>query len=111
MRLTNPFSNTQVNLAGKAFAHIEPAVGGELFAKIVGGLLAIAVVESWRASHVSPLARVSAILRTMAKSFDPTATVSRRLKRMESIIAKLQRQPTMQLTTMQDIGGCRAILE
>lgn len=36
--------------------------------------------------------------------------VSQRLKRRPTIIDKLTREPNMQLTTMQDIGGCRAVL-
>lgn len=36
--------------------------------------------------------------------------VSQRLKRMPTILDKLLREPTMQLATMQDIGGCRAVL-
>jgi putative GTP pyrophosphokinase len=36
--------------------------------------------------------------------------VSQRLKRMPTIIDKLRREPTMQPTTMQDIGGVRAVL-
>jgi ppGpp synthetase/RelA/SpoT-type nucleotidyltranferase len=37
--------------------------------------------------------------------------VSQRLKRIPTIVDKLRREPTMQLASMQDIGGCRAILE
>jgi putative GTP pyrophosphokinase len=36
--------------------------------------------------------------------------VAQRLKRMPTIIDKLVRYPTMALTTMQDIGGLRAVL-
>jgi putative GTP pyrophosphokinase len=36
--------------------------------------------------------------------------VSQRLKRFPTILDKLRREPTMQLSTMQDIGGCRAVL-
>ena len=37
--------------------------------------------------------------------------VSQRLKRIPTIVDKLRREPTMQLANMQDIGGCRAILD
>jgi ppGpp synthetase/RelA/SpoT-type nucleotidyltranferase len=37
--------------------------------------------------------------------------VAQRLKRMPTIIDKLKRYPAMQLTTMQDIGGLRAVLD
>ena len=36
--------------------------------------------------------------------------LSRRLKRLPTIEDKLRRLPTMDLSTMQDIGGCRAVL-
>ena len=36
--------------------------------------------------------------------------VSQRLKRVPTIIDKLLREPTLPLSRMQDIGGCRAIL-
>jgi ppGpp synthetase/RelA/SpoT-type nucleotidyltranferase len=36
--------------------------------------------------------------------------ISQRLKRVPTIINKLGRYPAMQLATMQDIGGCRAVL-
>jgi len=36
--------------------------------------------------------------------------VGQRLKRVPTIIDKLTREPTMQLANMQDIGGCRAVL-
>jgi hypothetical protein len=111
MKLTTPFSNKQVNQAGVVLANIKPTPDKELLWKIGEALLMIAVVDSWRATHIYPLRSVTTILRRNVKIFDPAATVSRRLKRMEAIIAKLQRYPTMQLTTMQDIGGCRAIVE
>ncbi len=49
-------------------------------------------------------------LRERSKRIDPKALVSQRLKRVPSIIYKLQRNPNMALTTIQDIGGCRAVL-
>jgi putative GTP pyrophosphokinase len=45
---------------------------------------------------------------TSSQCKDPR--VSQRLKRRPTIIDKLAREPSMQLTTMQDIGGCRAVL-
>ena len=37
--------------------------------------------------------------------------VAQRLKRMPTILSKLERQPTMDITRMQDIGGCRAVVQ
>lgn len=43
-------------------------------------------------------------------SQDPDIVVAERLKRLDSIIGKLKREPTMNLWTMQDLGGCRVIV-
>ncbi|WP_344327290.1 RelA/SpoT domain-containing protein [Aeromicrobium halocynthiae] len=37
--------------------------------------------------------------------------ISQRLKRWPTILDKLEREPTLDLSRMQDIGGCRAILD
>lgn len=37
--------------------------------------------------------------------------VSQRLKRLPTIEDKLRRLPRMDLSSMQDIGGCRAVLD
>jgi putative GTP pyrophosphokinase len=44
------------------------------------------------------------------KTIDNDAIVAQRLKRARSVIAKLQRFPTMKLAQMQDIGGLRAVV-
>ena len=45
----------------------------------------------------------------MVRKF-PGSLVAQRLKRMPTIIDKLDRHPNMKLSTMQDIGGVRAVL-
>lgn len=70
-----------------------------------------AIVAAFRASHAYRLRAVTTILRRRAQSVDPVATVYARTKRMISIITKLQRYPAMQATTMQDMGGCRAVVK
>ena len=42
---------------------------------------------------------------------NPDAIVVQRLKRLESIMGKLERFPDMNLYRMQDLGGCRVILD
>jgi Region found in RelA / SpoT proteins len=68
------------------------------------------VVENWRTCHGLPLNVVQAVLRGRAQRVQPKAIVAQRLKRFESIMNKLVREPTMKLSQMQDLGGCRAIL-
>ncbi|MCD4673008.1 MAG: RelA/SpoT domain-containing protein [Anaerolineaceae bacterium] len=65
----------------------------------------------WRACHAYPINTFQSTLRTKLRNYPCGAIVAQRLKRMPTIIDKLQRYPAMQLTTMQDIGGVRAILE
>jgi hypothetical protein len=46
-----------------------------------------------------------------AKRVDTKAIIAQRLKRLSSIDAKLRRFSGMRLAQMQDIGGCRAVVE
>lgn len=50
-------------------------------------------------------------LRRSARKIDPNALMAQRTKRLVSIALKLDRQPSMKLTQMQDIGGCRAVVK
>lgn len=72
---------------------------------------AIELLSWWRSLHSYPINTFQAYLRSKVKQAHPSAIVAQRLKRMPSIITKLQRFPTMQLDRMQDIGGLRVILE
>jgi len=49
-------------------------------------------------------------LARRAHGVDLSATIAQRIKRLRSIESKLRRFPTMRLTHMQDIGGCRAVV-
>ena len=71
---------------------------------------ALQVVNNWRSSHSFPLNTFQATLRRRARTLDNKAIVVQRLKRLPSIEGKLNRQTT-RLTQMQDIGGCRAIVQ
>ena len=68
------------------------------------------VVQNWRMSHGLPLNVFQACLRSRAKRVDEEIIVAQRMKRMASALYKLHREPTMKLSQMQDLGGCRAIL-
>jgi ppGpp synthetase/RelA/SpoT-type nucleotidyltranferase len=71
---------------------------------------AVVVIWNWRAAHSYPLNALHMTLRNRAKRLDVNADTAQRLKRLESIIRKLSLRPTMQLSQMQDIGGCRAVV-
>ncbi|MCA3281640.1 MAG: RelA/SpoT domain-containing protein [Roseomonas sp.] len=68
------------------------------------------VLRQWRSAHQAPLNTVQMWLRSVIRS-EPRKDiiVAQRLKRAPSIIRKLKRFKTMELSTMQDIGGCRII--
>lgn len=70
---------------------------------------AIAVIDNWRAAHAFPLHVIYMHLRRMASNSDDII-VAERLKRLDSIIKKLSREPSMSLWKIQDLGGCRFIV-
>lgn len=71
---------------------------------------AILIVQDYRAAHQLPLTKANNGLRSMIKTEGFELEVSQRLKRFMTIIDKLQREPTLALNKMQDIGGVRAVL-
>lgn len=68
------------------------------------------ILSNWRASHSFPLNHFQVSLRRKARLIDPNALIAQRLKRASSAIYKLQALPTLRLSQMQDIGGCRAVV-
>ncbi|MDH7789146.1 RelA/SpoT domain-containing protein [Ochrobactrum sp. AN78] len=65
---------------------------------------------NWRSAHGYPLNALSMTLKNRVRSIDKNAIVAQRLKRLDSILRKLRRRSSMQMSQMQDVGGCRAIL-
>jgi GTP pyrophosphokinase len=99
-------TKSQVNKAGKvARKYLQPNApwDDELEA-------ALEVIYQYRAAHQYPLIKANNGLRSMVRTESCEVEVSQRLKRFRTILDKLIREPTMQLSTMQDIGGCRAVL-
>lgn len=94
-----------LNRAGRMLAHLEfPVVDDE-------GLMALTVLNNWRSSHAYPLNTFQITLRNKARKIERDVVVAQRTKRLESVHAKLSRHPTMRMSQMQDIAGCRAILK
>ena len=103
MAWTTPFyDRPRVNQAGNAL--LTDGLDEEIRA------VELAVVNNWRTAHGFPLQCIKMTLLKRAKRIDPTATIAQRLKRLPSIVAKLTREPTMKLSQMQDLGGCRAVV-
>ena len=71
--------------------------------------LATEVIDNWRAAHAYPMHVIYMHLRRMAANRKDILVVER-LKRLDSIIGKLQRESGMDLWRMQDLGGCRFIV-
>ncbi|HIH47280.1 TPA: RelA/SpoT domain-containing protein [Candidatus Woesearchaeota archaeon] len=76
---------------------------------------ALDVLDNWRAIHKYPLHVFKVRLKQVSEKMDPEALAVQRLKRLPSILFKLKRkyqgkEPTMKLSQMQDIAGCRAVM-
>ena len=71
---------------------------------------ALEIVNNWRSCHAFPLNTIQNGLRRLARQVDPHPLVAQRIKRLSSIELKLRRFPTMTLSQMQDLGGCRGVV-
>lgn len=76
------------------------------------------IIQNFRAVHLYPLMLMKNHLARNAKRISKSAIVVRRLKRLDTIVDKLERNTldgkssnAIKLTRMQDIGGCRAIVK
>ena len=67
------------------------------------------IIDNWRAAHAFPMNTFAINLKHQVSNI-PSAIVVQRLKRLNTILDKLQRYPTMELYRMQDLGGCRVIV-
>lgn len=99
------YSKKQIDKAGKTIAY--------MFANTDSGIPvkdfreAIDILNNWRSAHAYPLDVITNNLRRN----NPRAIVVQRLKRLDSIIGKIERFPDMSLYRMQDLGGCRVIVD
>lgn len=101
-----------VNRAGRVIVRpIVEDVGAWTDAQLDEYSVALDIVNNWRGSHGYPLNTFQVNLRNVARKFEEEPLIAQRIKRLVSIASKLNRFPTMKLSQMQDLGGCRAILE
>ncbi|HWM64548.1 MAG TPA: RelA/SpoT domain-containing protein [Solirubrobacterales bacterium] len=109
------YTKGEVNRAGKLLRAIVEEIEAnkddhDVLVEVTHRLVdAIEVISWWRRLHAHPLSKVAVNLRyhVSAEGCDHV-DVTQRLKRLPTIIDKLEREPTMQLTQMGDIGGVRA---
>lgn len=96
------FSSSKISKAGKRLRKDEtPADQREA---------SLDVLAYWRAQHSGPLNIALSELETASVQHDKSTLLASREKRAKSIVDKLKRERSMNLTTMQDIAGCRAIV-
>lgn len=93
------YSKKQINNAGKIISDMSLTFGDRR--------QVLDIINNWRASHAYPLQIITNNLRKN----NPNAIVVQRLKRLDSIIGKLERFPNMDLYRMEDLGGCRVIVD
>lgn len=93
------YSKSEINKAGSIIA--DPSSSKEDRDN------ALIILNNWRAAHAYPLQVICNNLRLR----NPNAIVVQRLKRLESITGKIERFPDMSLYRMQDLGGCRVIVD
>jgi ppGpp synthetase/RelA/SpoT-type nucleotidyltranferase len=111
------YSRTKIDLAGEML--LLGVQAGLEFASFMEAVEnredAIEVINNWRAVHSYPLQTIKMTLKRRAKHIDRNAVIAQRLKRLASIKLKLKvslesgNHP--KLSQMQDIGGCRAVME
>lgn len=103
-RIAPSYSRSEVNKAGEILIDLANASLSE-------SSWALDVMNNWRAAHDYPVNTFQANLRSkINKRGYQDALVVQRLKRITSIIAKLEKNPSMNLSRMHDIGGLRAIV-
>ncbi len=68
------------------------------------------ILDEYRKAHLEPLTRITLELQTWLQSFEKKYFIAQRLKRKPQILRKLRRL-SVRLTQLQDIGGCRIIVD
>ena len=100
MASQTPVSRSQVNRAGRVLRDATQFEVEEI-------RRSDQILREFRSYHSLPMTKAAMALRYPA---GPQARVSQRLKRYDTILDKLRREPGLELGRMQDIGGCRAVL-
>ena len=101
------YKKAEIDWAGDFLAHLPPK---DYIQRAGDVSRAYDIVNNWRSSHSFPLNTFQNGLRSFAIRVDRDYLIAQRIKRMPSIMDKLKRFPSMTLSQMQDLGGCRAIL-
>lgn len=73
-------------------------------------LNAESILDAWRREHLTPLTEITLKLQDWLRDFGKDYYLAQRLKRRPQIVRKLSRL-SVRLSQLQDVGGCRIILE
>ena len=104
---TPKYTRSQVDAAGKSMANDfldVPLFGPSSYDHV------LEVINNWRSSHACPLQIIKMTLLKRARKVDEHALIAQRIKRIPAIALKLRNTPSMNLSRMHDIGGCRAVV-
>lgn len=99
------YNRRQINEAGSIFHSFARVPAGDEIVR------AIDIIDNFRVAHAYPLTVLQTTLRNRGCVIYTDCIIAQRLKRLSAILSKLNRFPTMKLWDMQDIGGCRAVLD
>jgi putative GTP pyrophosphokinase len=113
MSTTHRVSNSRADRAGEAFRIWATISRAERVALLDEVRDEVGIIRQYRAMHAYPLRKVTSGVRTMLETElgDHAPRPAQRFKRTDRILSKLLRLPHMRLSQMEDIGGCRAVLE
>lgn len=97
------YTKSTINRAGKILVDSKASTAKREFA--------LEVLSNWRACHGYPVNTFQSTLRSRVERLGNHSLVAQRLKRLSTIEDKLKRFSGMALSTMQDIGGLRAVVK
>lgn len=95
------FTKGEIDRIGKKIRSESNAVSSE----------SLNALQEYRKSHEDSISKIFNILCKHSKQVKKESIVTFRIKRIDSIIRKLERYPDMRFSRMWDIGGCRCILK
>lgn len=99
------YSKKQVENAGKKLRRDDLISNKDEFSEVME------ILSFWRFCHEYPLEQAFKILQDEVGKEEKHPIYGKRLKRHISISTKLRRFDQMSLRNMQDIGGCRAVVQ
>ena len=67
-------------------------------------------LQDYRTSFKEDVSPVFSLISSLSRGVRKDSIVSFRIKRIESILSKIKREPTMALGNMGDVAGCRVIV-